>query len=53
MEDAELITEFLKTKSIDAYNTRTFKTVENGTTVYEVNRPFLFPSCKWKGLMND
>ncbi|GLV40147.1 Dipeptidyl aminopeptidase III [Carabus blaptoides fortunei] len=37
MEDSEMVNKWLKTKHIECYNVRTFKTVENdGTKVYDV-----------------
>ncbi|XP_067008544.2 dipeptidyl peptidase 3 isoform X2 [Anabrus simplex] len=35
-EDAELINGFLKKHNMEAYNSRAFKTVENGTTMFEI-----------------
>ncbi|CAB3377856.1 Hypothetical predicted protein [Cloeon dipterum] len=36
MEDADVITEYMKKKNIEGYNNRLFKTVENGVTTYEI-----------------
>ncbi|KAK7868635.1 hypothetical protein R5R35_008443 [Gryllus longicercus] len=36
LEDAELVNEFLKNKKMEAYNSRVFKTVDNGTRVFEI-----------------
>jgi dipeptidyl-peptidase-3 len=36
-EDANLVTQFLKHKGMEAYNGRVFKTVEDGIPTYEVD----------------
>jgi len=45
VEDANLVTELLKHKDMEAYNSRVFKTVENGTPSYEVRFLFIDPFC--------
>jgi hypothetical protein len=37
MEDANLVTQFLKHRGMEAYNSRVFKTVEDGIPTYEVH----------------
>jgi dipeptidyl-peptidase-3 len=37
LEDANLVTQFLKHKNMEAYNSRVFKTVEDGVPTYEVH----------------
>jgi dipeptidyl-peptidase-3 len=37
LEDANLVAQLLKHRNMEAYNSRVFKTVENGTPTYEVN----------------
>jgi dipeptidyl-peptidase-3 len=39
LEDANLVTQFLKQKNMEAYNSRVFKTVEDGIPTYEVHLP--------------
>lgn len=36
MKDAELVNKWTKTKNIECYNSRCFKTTENNTTVYDI-----------------
>jgi hypothetical protein len=36
MEDANLVTQFLKHRNLEAYNSRVFKTMEDGIPTYEV-----------------
>lgn len=36
LEDANLVTQFMKRQSMEAYNSRVFKTVEDGVPTYEV-----------------
>lgn len=36
MEDADLINEFMLHKGLESYNTRCFKTTENGVASYEI-----------------
>jgi dipeptidyl-peptidase-3 len=43
LEDANLVTQFLKHKGMEAYNSRVFKTVENGIPTYEVHT-----ECHWR-----
>lgn len=36
MEDSDIVNEWLKTKQIECYNVRTFKTVQSGGVTYEI-----------------
>ncbi|KAF4526593.1 hypothetical protein B566_EDAN006408 [Ephemera danica] len=49
LEDAELITEFLKTKNIDAYNTRAFKTVRQASVEKGTEEGVTMPEEQFRG----
>lgn len=45
LEDANLVTQFLKHKSMEAYNSRVFKTVEDGIPTYEIRLASVETGC--------
>lgn len=45
-EDSNIVKQFLKTKNLEAYNSRVFKVVNDGTTTYEIRlASVLTPEC--------
>lgn len=50
LEDSKIVNEFLTKNNMEAYNSRVFKTTENGNDVYEVSvMSYLLILCHFLG----